>query len=92
MSEAAGSKRDDTLTISSLEIAELTGKRHRDVMRDIRKMLTELEEDISSTLRTSSDSYGRPREHFVLDRYHTEVLITGYDIKRQAAVIHRLPE
>ena len=33
---------NEVKTMSSLEIAELTGKQHRNVMADIRKMLTEL--------------------------------------------------
>ena len=34
------------------------------------------------------DSRGYTNQ-FLLDRYHTEVLITGYDVKRRAAVIKR---
>ena len=33
----------NVLTMSSLEIAELTGKRHDNVMADIEKMLKDLE-------------------------------------------------
>ena len=32
-----------TLTMSSLEIAELTGKEHKNVVADLRKMLNELD-------------------------------------------------
>jgi hypothetical protein len=37
-------------TMSSREIAELTGKRHPDVKRDIVSMLSDLKEDVSSHL------------------------------------------
>ncbi|WP_375654138.1 Rha family transcriptional regulator, partial [Bartonella sp. CM92QHHN] len=36
-----------TQTMSSREIAELCGKEHRNVMRDIRQILTELKIELS---------------------------------------------
>ena len=51
----------DELAMSSLEIAELTGKRHDHVLADIRKMLTELygEGGILKVEDTYRDSKGR---------------------------------
>jgi phage antirepressor YoqD-like protein len=76
-------------TMTSREIAELTGKRHGDVIRDIRSMIDEMEDD--ADLRhvvDVKDPRGYTAE-FLLDRFHTEVLVTGYDVKRRAAVIKR---
>lgn len=47
------------MTMSSLEIAELTGKRHDSVMRDIRNMLGELESDLHSFEEIYKDQGGR---------------------------------
>ncbi|WP_129141538.1 Rha family transcriptional regulator [Modicisalibacter coralii] len=76
-------------TMSSREIADLTGKQHKNVMADIRSMCEQL--DISSAEFSAQyqDSTGRSLPCFKLDRYHTEVLVTGYDVKRRAAVIKR---
>lgn len=76
-------------TMSSREIADLTGKRHGDVIRDIRSMIAALGDDADLRhVSEVSDARGYTAE-FVLDRYHTEVLVTGYDVKRRAAVIKR---
>ncbi|MBF57710.1 MAG: Rha family transcriptional regulator [Halomonas sp.] len=76
-------------TMSSREIAELTGKQHKDVMRDIRVMCEQMEIDSAQFCAQYQDSTGRTLPYFELDRYHTEVLVTGYDVKRRAAVIKR---
>ncbi|WP_289105254.1 phage antirepressor KilAC domain-containing protein [uncultured Halomonas sp.] len=76
-------------TMSSREIAELTGKQHQHVKRDIEKMLESLGRDASTFGRTYQDSQNRFQTEYLLDRYHTEVLVTGYDVKRRAAVIKR---
>ncbi len=77
------------LTMSSREIASLTGKRHGDVIRDIRTMLEQMGDDADLRhVSEQQDQRGYTSE-FLLDRYHTEVLVTGYDVKRRAAVIRR---
>ena len=76
-------------TMSSLEISELVGKRHPDVKRDIEVMAAGLEIDVSKFAHIYKDAMNRQQTEYLLDRYHTEVLVTGYDVKRRAAVIKR---
>ena len=76
-------------TMSSREIAELTGKRHGHIKRDIETMLKTLNLDVPTFGYTYKDSMNRDQTEYRLDRYHTEVLITGYDVNRRAAVIER---
>ena len=77
------------VTMSSLEIAELTGKQHKDVMADIRNMCEQLGIQSADFSADYKDSRGRVQPCYKLDRYHTEVLVTGYDVKRRASVIKR---
>ena len=83
-------------TMSSREIAELTGKRHSHVIRDIRDMVDRLYPDSPKMDRLDFKGVFEERredngqtKNVHLDRYHTEVLVTGYDVKRRAAVIKR---
>ncbi|MFS1538538.1 MAG: phage antirepressor KilAC domain-containing protein [Candidatus Phlomobacter fragariae] len=92
------------VTMSSSEIAELTGKKKADVHVDIWNMLFQLysisKDDgffhhvknqsvtIKKGIYVTFDIWGYVSE-FSLDRYHSEVLVTGYDVKRRAAVIKR---
>lgn len=82
----------NTITMSSLEIAELTGKRHDHVVRDIRVMLKELELDIPKFGDTYKDTANRNQKMFKLDKELTMTLITGYSIKLRHTVIKRLDE
>lgn len=83
----------DVVTISSLEIAELTGKNHADVLRDIRKMLGDLEKgDGSRFAGIYLDAYKREKPCFNLARDLTETLITGYSVPLRHAVVVRLRE
>lgn len=76
-------------TMSSRDIAALTGKQHSNVIRDIRAMIDAIGgESELNHLREEKDARGYTA-CFHLDRYHTEVLVTGYDVKRRAAVIKR---
>lgn len=79
-------------TMSSREIAELTGKRHDHVLRDIRTMLSELEDapDMGNAIE-EKDARGYTA-CFHLDRELTQTLITGYSIPLRHKVIQRLNE
>lgn len=80
------------MTMSSREIAELTGKRHPDVRRDIRNMLEALQKDVSSFAHTYKDSAGRDQEEYRLDRELTLTLVSGYDIPLRHRVVMRVAE
>lgn len=79
----------NNLTMSSLRIAELTGKRHDHVLRDIRKMLTDIHGE--GGVPSFEDTRINPQNNqaypcFLLDEAHTLTLLTGYDAKARFAV------
>lgn len=79
------------ITMTSRQIAELTGKRHDNVMRDIRVMLDGL-----GLLNFEAGSYldanGQKRPEYRLDKDLVMTLITGYDVKLRLSVVKRLRE
>lgn len=78
--------------MTSREIAELTGKEHKNVTVDIRRMLDDLGEDALKFQRIYFDTMNRQRTEYHLDREHTECLITGYSAILRMKVIKRLHE
>ncbi|MCE1235675.1 MAG: Rha family transcriptional regulator [Hyphomicrobiales bacterium] len=84
-------------TMSSLEIAELTGKTHFHVMRDIRMVLEALGERASNfggTIERPNPKGGRPISSpcFNLPKHHVFTLVTGYSIPLRAKVVTRWME
>lgn len=77
------------LTMTSREIAELTGKDHRNVTADVRAMLLTLEIDVLKSQHIWKDSAGREQVEYVLDRELTYTLLTGYDAKARYKVVKR---
>ena len=82
--------------MSSIEIAELTGKQHSNVLRDIRNMLLELYVKEDSELNPKEVQGVRfeylentMTKEIHLDKRHTLTLITGYSVKLRDAVIQR---
>ena len=61
-------------TMSSLEIAELTGKQHAHVMRDIRNLL---EQGVSQS--EFQDNQGKPRPCYNLTKKGCLILASGYN-------------
>lgn len=80
-------------TMSSLEIARLTGKQHFHVLRDIREFLEEIEEgDPSKFGSIYKDAYGRDQECFVLPKRECLGLASKYNAKLRMAIIDRWAE
>jgi Rha family phage regulatory protein len=79
-------------TMSSLEIAELTGKQHNDVMRDIRNILNEAEIDRRKFALIYKDSMNREKPCYNLPRRECDLVISGYSVKYRMAIIDRWQE
>ena len=79
-------------SMSSLEIAELTGKRHDHVMNDIRKMLEDLNVDAPMFLGTYKAGRNNTYECFNLPKDETITLISGYSAVLRMAIIKRWSE
>jgi Rha family phage regulatory protein len=78
-------------TMSSREIAELTEKRHDNVMRDVRAMLVELhgEGDLLRFEGVYRGANGEDRPCFNLPKRETLILVSGYDVHLRAKIIDR---
>lgn len=80
------------VTMSSREIAELTGKQHKDVLRDIRNMLEQLEQDSAQFCAQYIDPTGRALPCFNLPKDLTITLVSGYNVKMRHAITTRWME
>lgn len=80
------------LTITSRDIAELTGKRHDHVLRDARKMLAELygEGGLPSFGATLVEPQnGQEYPALRLPKRETLILVSGYSVTMRARIIDR---
>lgn len=82
------------LTMSSREIADLTGKEHRNVMADIRKMLSELhgEGGVLNFQQSYFNSQNKEQPEFCLPKRETLILVSGYSVQMRAKIIDRWQE
>ena len=69
------------VTMTSLEIADLTGKDHKNIMRDIRSMFEKLEIGELNFESTYIDSQNKERPMFRLDKRRVQILIMWYEPK-----------
>lgn len=82
-------------TMSSKEIAELTGKRHDNVVRDIKDMVSQILGHSSDLRNEQIQGVTVEKDHrgFIkvihLDHSHTITLITGYDARQRKKVVDR---
>lgn len=87
------------LTMSSKDIAELTGKQHKHVLEDVRKLAAYYEEIYSAEKTaqfvksgTYTDSTGRTLPCFLLSKDASLDLVTGYSLPHRHAVNQRWME
>ncbi len=77
-------------TMSSREIAELTGKEHKNVKRDTRKMLEELGLTLEDFSHQYEDTYKRLQNMYILPKELYSLILDKY--KGLARVPNRLQE
>jgi phage regulator Rha-like protein len=84
------------LTMSSHEIAELTGTMHKNVLEDIRKMLDSLglaAADFSATAFVAGPNNStRPVQVVNLPKRETMILVFGYSVVLRAGIVDRWME
>ena len=78
------------LAIDSRDIATLTHKKHKNVLKDIREMLEKIGSNLSPSFEsTYTDAYGREKPCYKLPHRELLILLTGYSVELRAAVIDR---
>lgn len=83
---------DAPLLMTSREIAELTGKRHDNVRRDINGMLTALALSPLSFEASYRDGTGRSLPMYRLPKRETMILVSGYSVVLRARIVDRWQE
>ena len=76
-------------TMSSLEIAKITGKRHDHVMRDITNILGELNINAPHFWGAYKTKQGNEYGCYNLPKRETLILVSGYNIQLRAKIIDR---
>ena len=82
----------NTVTMSSREIADLTGKHHHHVVRDIKRNLAELNIDASTFGCIYRDERNRSQTEYFLGHDLVMTLLTGYSTPLRHRVVTRLSE
>ena len=76
-------------TMSSLQIAELTGKRHANVMRDISNLLEQGVNELNFELVEYRDAKGELRPCYQLTKTGCLILASGYNAVLREIIINR---
>lgn len=80
------------LTMSSREIAELTGKQHKDVLSDCRKMFDALNFRSADFSADYKDAMNRTQSEYLLNQDLTMTLVMGYSTELRYKVAVRWRE
>ena len=75
--------------MSTVEIAKLTSKDHKNVLADTRTMFKQLGLDVLNFQQIYLDDYKREQTCYHLPYRETQILVTGYSVEHRAKVIDR---
>lgn len=78
--------------MTSLQIAEVTGKEHKNVMRDIRNILEQGVNQLNFELVSYKDAKGEERPMYSLTKKGCLILASGYDALLREKIINRWEE
>nr|DAJ79665.1 MAG TPA: regulatory protein [Caudoviricetes sp.] len=79
-------------SMSSLEIAEVTGKEHKNVMRDIQTLLSQGVDKLNFERISYKDSMNRVRDAYQLTHKGVLILASGYNPVLREKIINRWEE
>ena len=77
------------LSMSTRVVAELTGKEHKNVIRDFCEVCEDLEIDQLSFESMYQDAYGREQIQYLLPKDLTTTLVSGYSIPMRHKIVLR---
>lgn len=78
--------------MTSREIAELTGKDHKNIIRDIETTLLQAEIDALNFEHIYIDTQNRSQREYRLPKRECDLVISGYSVKYRLAIIDRWHE
>jgi Rha family phage regulatory protein len=83
---------DPTQTMTSKEIAELTGKRHDHVLRDIKNLQEQVGGETTFGVSSYLSEQGKELPMYELDKKQTLLLVSGYNALLRLKIINRWEE
>ena len=78
--------------MTSLQIAEITGKLHKNVMRDIKNIIEQGASELNFELASYEDKQGKKRSMYNLTPKGCLILASGYDVVLREKIIDKLEE
>lgn len=77
--------------MTSIEVAKMSGKQHKNVIRDIDNLVNSLSSDLSLGYKSTTykDSTGKSNRMYTMDKEASICLVSGYDANTRMLIIKR---